>query len=147
MALAEIYGKTPFIYFEDLLTADVFAAFRYLPPDIGIISFLRSIPGLESLIEKPNASSTCSFHFWLVGKVIGREPDVLLEVEINGRLLHIVIEAKYYSGPGDNLFDLRDRQTVMNNIITPLAQDPTQPLSLTTPSYSPAGIRNKKQTI
>ena len=79
MALAEIYGKTPFIYFEDLLTADVFAAFRYLPSDIGIIGFLRSIPGLAPLIEKPDEHSTCTFHFWLVGSAIGREPDVLLE--------------------------------------------------------------------
>ncbi|MCA9923384.1 MAG: hypothetical protein KC421_13475 [Anaerolineales bacterium] len=101
MALAEIYGKTPFIYFEDLLTADVFAAFRYLPSDIGIIGFLRSIPGLESLIEKPDEHSTCTFHFWPVGSAIGREPDVLLELEINGRILHIIIEAKYYSGPSD----------------------------------------------
>ena len=101
MTLAEVYGKTPFTYFEDLLTADVFAAFRYLPPHIGIIGFLRTIPGLEKQIEQPNESSTCTFHFWPVGDVIGREPDVLLEVEINGRISHIVIEAKYYSGPSD----------------------------------------------
>ncbi|HSH01736.1 MAG TPA: hypothetical protein VLL52_04395 [Anaerolineae bacterium] len=45
--LAEIHRKTPFTYFEDLLTADVFMAFKYLPPYLGIIPFLRTVPTLE----------------------------------------------------------------------------------------------------
>ncbi|MCA9923383.1 MAG: hypothetical protein KC421_13470 [Anaerolineales bacterium] len=36
-----------------------------------------------------------------------------------------------------NLFDLSDRQLVMDNIITPLTQDPILPLTLTIPSYAP----------
>ena len=79
MAIAEIHGKTPFDYYEDLLTADVFAAFRYLPADAGIIGFLRSIENVADVIVQPEASSTCEFHFWPLGELCRREPDLLLE--------------------------------------------------------------------
>jgi hypothetical protein len=101
LAIAEIHGKTPFDYYEDLLTADVFAAFRYLPGDAGIIGFLRSIESIADIIPRPEPDSTCDFHFWPLGELFRREPDLLLELNIAGRLYHVVIEAKYMSGPSD----------------------------------------------
>lgn len=101
LAIAEIHGKTPFDYYEDLLTADVFAAFRYLPADAGVIGFLRSIENLAEFIARPDANSTCELHFWPLGELCNREPDLLLELDIGGRLYHVVVEAKYMSGPSD----------------------------------------------
>jgi hypothetical protein len=101
LAIAEIHGKTPFDYYEDLLTADVFAAFRYLPADVGIIGFLRSIENVADIIAQPTGDSTCEYHFWPLGELCGREPDLLLELNVGGRLYHVVIEAKYMSGPSD----------------------------------------------
>ena len=42
-----------------------------------------------------------------------------------------------------NLFDLSNRQLVMDNIITPLTQDSTQPLTLTIPFYIPTGTEKE----
>jgi hypothetical protein len=97
---AELHGKTPFTYFEDLLTSDVFTVFRYLPADKGIIGFLRTVRGMDAVIEAPDPDSTCKLHFWPRGRY--REPDLLLELSIRGRLYHVVIEAKYLSGPSDS---------------------------------------------
>jgi hypothetical protein len=101
LALAEIHGKTPFDYYEDLLTADVFAAFRYLPAGAGIIGFLRSVENMATAIACPEGTSTCEFHFWPLGQLCRREPDLLLELDIGGRLYHVVVEVKYMSGPSD----------------------------------------------
>lgn len=103
MALAEIHGKTPFIYFEDLLTADVFATFRYLPAAAGIYAFLQTIPGLGEKLPVPinDEEITARFYFWPVGDEQRREPDVLLALQIGSRLIHIVAEAKYLSGASD----------------------------------------------
>lgn len=60
---AELHGKAPFIYSEDLLTSDVFTGFRYLPADEGVIGFLRSVEGLADVIEAPDPSSTCDIYF------------------------------------------------------------------------------------
>lgn len=101
MAIAEIHGKTPYGYSEDILTADVFTAFRYLPADKGIIGFLRSIPGLDARIPPPDEMSSCEIFFWPLGGLCGREPDLLLELTIQDQVLHVVVEAKYTSGPSD----------------------------------------------
>ena len=44
---------------------------------------------------------TCNFHFWPLGLLQRREPDVLLAWQIGPRLIHVVIEAKYMSGASD----------------------------------------------
>lgn len=99
MTIAEIHGKSPNTASEDLLTADVFTAFRYLPADKGVVDFLRSVSGIDNLIPKPNKMATCEFHFWPRGRY--REPDLLLEISVDGHYYHIVVEAKYSSGPSD----------------------------------------------
>lgn len=95
-------------YYEDNLTADVFTAFRYLPADRGIIGFLRSIPGLEAKIPSPDENSTCEIHFWPLGVLGGREPDVLLELIIQDQAFHVVVEAKYRAGLGDRTDSVRE---------------------------------------
>ena len=101
MTIAEIHGKLRADYCEDLLTADVFGAFKYLPADVGIIGFLRSEVGLDEWLPPPDDSASCEFHFWPSGTRRNREPDVLIEVQVNERIYHIVVEAKYGSPPGD----------------------------------------------
>jgi hypothetical protein len=101
MALAEIHGKAPFAYSEDLLTADVFTAFRYLPTPEGIGAFLAPILGLDQEQSTNGRRMTCAFHFWPLGLRRRREPDVLLAWQIGDRLIHVVIEAKYMSGSSD----------------------------------------------
>lgn len=101
MTVAEIHRKTPLIYSEDLLTADVFTAFRYLPPHHGAIGFLRSVEGIADILPAADNNSTCEVHFWPLGLYCNREPDLLLELDIRGRLFSVVVEAKYLSGPSD----------------------------------------------
>jgi hypothetical protein len=96
MTIAEIHGKWQS---EDLLTANVFTAFRYLPADQGIVNFLRSIRRLDDIIPEPNEAVSCEFHFWPQGRY--REPDLLLELYVDGHCYHVLIEAKYFSGPSD----------------------------------------------
>lgn len=99
MTIAELHGKSPWTTSEDFLTADVFTAFRYLPPDTGIIDFLRSIPEIAEIIPAPSRDVNADFYFWPLGTT--REPDVLVELLIDGELYHVVIEAKYLSRPSD----------------------------------------------
>ena len=104
VAIAEIHGKSPYTNSEDFLTADVFGAFRYLPAEIGILGFLRSIVEIGEVLSAPNVvntevESSAAFFFWPLGEA--REPDVLVELNVNGALYHVVVEAKYLSGPSD----------------------------------------------
>jgi hypothetical protein len=102
MALAELHGKTPYAYSEDLLTADVFAAFRYLPVQEGIYAFLRSVPGLDKKLPALTGENvTATFYFWPMGEQYRREPDMLLALQVGQRLIHVVVEAKYLSGASD----------------------------------------------
>lgn len=99
MTIAEIHGKSALTKSEDFLTADVFTAFRYLPADTGIAGFLHSIEGMDGVLPAPRETATAAFYFWPVGAT--REPDVLIELDIDGELYHVVVEAKYLSGPSD----------------------------------------------
>jgi len=101
MTIAEIHRKVSekWTNSEDVLTSDVFTAFRYLPADKGIVGFLRSIYGLSSIIPEPIVSASCEFHFWPRGRY--REPDLMLEITVDGHVYHVLIEAKYLSGPSD----------------------------------------------
>lgn len=99
MTIAEIHGKSPLTTSEDFLTADVFTAFRYLPADRGIVGFLRSIQGVADIIPAATEETTAEFFFWPLGYT--REPDVLIELEVDGEQYHVVVEAKYLSGPSD----------------------------------------------
>lgn len=99
MTIAELHGKSPLTTSEDMLTANVFTAFRYLPADRGIIVFLRSVKGLGDVIPEPEREATADYFFWPLGQT--REPDLLLELTINGAVYHVVVEAKYLSGASD----------------------------------------------
>lgn len=100
MTIAELHGKSPWTTSEDFLTADVFTAFRYLPADMGIIGFLRTIPGLDERLPAAREAEA-RIHFWPLGMFLRREPDLLLELRLDDRLIHIVVESKYFAGPSD----------------------------------------------
>jgi hypothetical protein len=100
MTIAELHGKSPWTTSEDFLTADVFAAFRYLPAEPGLVSFLRSVPGLGERLPVAREVEA-RLHFWPLGMFLKREPDLLLELRLDGRLVHVVVESKYSAGPSD----------------------------------------------
>jgi hypothetical protein len=118
---AELHDKMPFIYSEDILTSDVFTAFRYLPAGMGIIGFLRTVEGLAGLIEAPDESSSCAIYFWPRGST--KEPDVLLELAIGGRLYHVVVEAKYRSGASNTEDELDEEGKSIRTIGNQLAAE------------------------
>ena len=103
MTIAEVHGKLGSVSSEDLLTSDVFTAFRYLPAESGIYAFLKKIPGLAEMLPDlaKNEAVVATIHFWPKGTNQSREPDVLLALQVGSRLIHIVVEAKYRSGASD----------------------------------------------
>jgi len=116
MPIAEIHGKSPYTRSEDSLTADVFGAFRYLPAETGLVAFLRAVPGLGNLFPPAIKRAQLDIHFWPLG--IRREPDLLLALRIDGTAYHIVVEAKYLSGPSDidlALDDVQGQEIVVGN--------------------------------
>lgn len=107
--IAEIQGKSPFNVFEDFLTADVFAAFKYIPPHLGLVRFLRTIEGVDALIPEPDKTTVCKYFFWPWSEDSYTEPDLLVEIEhIRGYLL--------------NVFDLDSAEKVKENIVFPLKE-------------------------
>lgn len=108
MTIAEIRGKISLIgsnlneRMEDLLTSDVFGAFKYLPPHLGILDFINTAINQDkksfSLSLQP---SRVEWVFWPYLQIPGAkncEPDVLVSLEDKYGDSHIImIEAKYYS--------------------------------------------------
>jgi len=99
---------------EDLLTADVFGAYRYLPPAVGVLPFLL----------RSETSKGMSLASWLLGvgvatealdeahvvfwpDLAGKEPDVLVLLGAAGAppMLAVLVEAKLHS-PQHEIADL-----------------------------------------
>jgi hypothetical protein len=106
--VAETHGKMssgfpPSERMEDVLTSNVFSAFRYFGLVSPLVTWLqraRNVVG-ESLLLQPVALQV---FFWPRATVGNRtrEPDLLLIVRDDaGDELAIVVEAKYESGPSD----------------------------------------------
>ncbi len=103
---------------EDLLTSNVFGAFKYVTPDLALVPFL-----CKSVDKEGRTLADClsnvrdveySFWPWMEehgGK--GAEPDVLITLDHTDRTRSIVlIEAKLYSGkssPADDKPDINDQ--------------------------------------
>lgn len=122
--IAEIHHKSSLTTSEDFLTADVFSTFRYLPVTEGLIGWLRLNPGLAKNIPMPQESAATVYHFWPLGNT--REPDLLIELIIDEVTYHIVIEAKYLSGPSDGEIievDHDDETIMMGNQLADQLRD------------------------
>jgi hypothetical protein len=122
--IAEIHHKSPLTTSEDFLTADVFSAFRYLPVTEGLIGWLHLNPDLAKNIPVPQESAAAVYHFWSLGNT--REPDVLIELIIDEVTYHIVVEAKYLSGPSDGEIiaaDGDDETVMMGNQLADQLRD------------------------
>jgi hypothetical protein len=109
MTIAEIHGKISDAgtnlseRMEDLLTSDVFGCLRYLPPEKALLPFLhtaRSLHGRGVPFGGEIVRVHTSFWPWLKSSDrIPCEPDVVLGLEVETGLVHLVmVEAKYYSG-------------------------------------------------
>ena len=92
---------------EDLLTADVFGAYRYLPPKFGILPFLMRGATEEGatfgdwLLKcsvEPNTLEEAHVLFW--PELAGKEPDIVLLLGPRGAppSVAVLIEAKLHSG-------------------------------------------------
>jgi hypothetical protein len=108
LTIAEIKGKISSIgtnlsnRMEDLLTSDVFGAFRYLPADLGLIQFLKSAVNQNGQPLKLSIEPTkvnWSFWPWLEYKSAKPcEPDVVIGLEDHEENIHVVlVESKYFS--------------------------------------------------
>lgn len=94
---------------EDLLTADVFGAYRYLPARLGVIPFLLRAQSAEgqTLAQwlttnhvSPDELDHAVITFWPT--LAGKEPDLLVEFSAGGvSKLAILVEAKLHSGQHD----------------------------------------------
>ena len=98
---------------EDILTSSVFGTLRYLPPESGLFPFLRCARMLDGgafdALEF-GSGAVVEYEFWphLHERVPGGrgdercipcEPDLLLTIKpADGRLIYILIEAKFRSG-------------------------------------------------
>ena len=109
MTIAEIHGKISeegtnlSERMEDLLTADIFGCFRYLPPQEALIPFLNTARSFHGhALALPAEIVGVHYSFWPWVKLHGCtpcEPDVVVGIETEGRHLHLVfVEAKYRSG-------------------------------------------------
>lgn len=103
MTIAELHGKIkPFETLEDLLTSDVFGAFRYCDPNHGLLPFLQEAVCFSDLQTRPgflDGWSSAEYFFWPRSKGFEREPDLIVILErSDGSSLAIDIEAKYKSG-------------------------------------------------
>ncbi len=115
MSIASRHGKlfvgaaddaTRWTRIEDLLTADVFGAFRYLPPEMGLLPFLAEASRGDGVTLRQWAAqrgvdwssiSTTELVFWPAFGT--REPDVLVALGTDEELcLVVLVEAKLHAG-------------------------------------------------
>ncbi len=113
MTIAEIHGKISHTgsnlsnQLEDLLTSDVFAACRYVRPELLLLPFLRgakTVDGisLATFLDAPIERAYYRFWSWLAAC----EPDVLIALEDSSRRFCLVlVEAKYFSAKSSSALD------------------------------------------
>ena len=148
MTIAEIHGKISeegtnlSERMEDLLTADIFGCFRYLPPQKALIPFLNTARSFHGhALVLPGEIVGMHYSFWPWVKLHGCtpcEPDVVVGFEAEGRHLHLVfIEAKYRSGlsseedEGESPHDQLARELDNLNRISPVNLHLSPELSIT----------------
>ena len=115
MTIAELHGKLSpkraggfYERIEDLLTSDVFGTMKYAGWEYGFLDWLRSARGptencISATLVFPSDEemSHADYQFWPMLKN-GREPDLLIALhQKSGKLVLIIVEAKYLSGPSN----------------------------------------------
>ena len=109
MTIAEIHGKIAETgsnlseRMEDLLTSDVLGCLRYLPAQKALLPFLCTARSSQGKAFAPVTGIVrvySAFWPWLKSSGVDPcEPDVVLGLETEGRLIHLVmVEAKYHAG-------------------------------------------------
>lgn len=90
---------------EDILTSNVFGAFKYLPPEKALLPFLSKAmtpKGDNPLASLPSNGLKVGYTFWpwlSESDCKGCEPDVLIRMSWpDGKKMVVLIEAKYHSG-------------------------------------------------
>ena len=145
MIIAELHGKAPsYEGMEDILSANVFGALRYLPPEQALVPFLKTAVSFDvagkQFPDLPGVESA-SYFFWPRGRDRKREPDLVLILRFRGRPPAIIsVEAKHLGGKhnsvaedeetgldGDQLADQYDE--IVRGSITPRRTEARQDLS------------------
>lgn len=88
---------------EDLLTADVFGAYRYLPPGLGVLALLGAAENADGVTlaawqgEQWESLQHVDITFW--PRLNGREPDLLVSLGAEDARpeLFVLVEAKLHS--------------------------------------------------
>lgn len=116
MTIAEVHGKLANVENkEDLLTSDVFSAFRYLPVNLGLIPFLKQMVNGTTGKRIGNLFSDCltaDYVFWPKTSFFKREPDLLILIGRKVKTpIAVLIEAKYHSGKHD-AFRKKSKETL-----------------------------------
>jgi hypothetical protein len=95
MAILSLHGKSGE---EDSLTSEVFGSFKYLPPSLGIVPFLRRARDVNGHLPLCHFEADIALYcFW--PRARRREPDLfLLLLPTAGLPIAAVVEAKYRSG-------------------------------------------------
>jgi len=118
MTIAELHGKLKLgnpggvhDRMEDLLTSDVFGTMQYVGWEHGFIDWLRSAEKpfrpfstaeKANIIPRADMVRDIRYEFWPRRFEQNVEPDLLLEIQLEGRAIVLVmIECKYFSGPSD----------------------------------------------
>lgn len=128
MTIAELYGKLSSTgsnaheRLEDLLTSDVFTAFKYLKPKEALLPFLKLLFEKNSTAVPPKINSWEITHkdvryvFWPKGNFRRREADLLILINNSTVQQYIfTIEAKYESGTSDVDIDTKIHDAEKDN--------------------------------
>lgn len=106
LAISGDAGESRWHRHEDLLTADVFGAYRYLPPRVGVLPFLcgaRAADGtsLADALARESISldelTCCEIAFW--PSLEGKEPDILVLVggSPDSHRVAVLVEVKLHA--------------------------------------------------
>jgi hypothetical protein len=101
---------------EDILTSNVFGLMEYLPPEEALFPFLAESSDLVGehplafLRDVKGGAATYTFWPWWPGGEgrRGCEPDVVVEIDTDGRSLLVLVEAKYRSGKSSGADEAED---------------------------------------
>ena len=99
--LSDSAGLSQAERWEDVLTSSVFGLLRYLPPAITLdfLTRARDAAGHAFALGTVGDAVTLEFLFWPTPPGWDREPDVVIDVILDGhRYQRWVVEAKYLSG-------------------------------------------------
>ena len=112
MSIAELHGKISRTginlhdKLEDLLTSDVFSAFKYSNSNNIFLEYINKSVNINGTTLQIKNIEKISFDFW--PRLNSCEPDLLINIKSNIEDITILIEAKYLSGKSSEILSEDD---------------------------------------